>query len=99
MVDVAKERFVVSKSTLEGCKYFASLFARWQPGEVVALDHEPEAFAALLRYMRSGYPSTALPPDDSVSFAMILSLADNLGLDTLAPRTREGAHLPPHTRC
>ena len=89
-VNVLDTTFVAKKATLEKCTYFASLFARWAgAAQEIEIDCEPDAFAALLRYMRSGYASVAIPRGtSSLAFATILALAEYLGMNALVEHVK-----------
>eukprot|EP01006_Ploeotia_vitrea_P015561 TRINITY_DN44_c0_g1_i1.p1 TRINITY_DN44_c0_g1~~TRINITY_DN44_c0_g1_i1.p1 ORF type:complete len:378 (-),score=27.43 TRINITY_DN44_c0_g1_i1:121-1254(-) len=66
-LDVGGQRFTTTRSTLvhgnkgsgEDCMFKAWLSGRWAVGEVVFVDREPDHFASILNYLRSGDVATS----------------------------------------
>ena len=84
-VDVGGTIFTTSVSTLTGASvYFQHMFSdRWQdqPQETLFLDRDPQPFAILLGYMRSG--SLELPEADLSLSRRVLLEAEYLGCERL----------------
>lgn len=83
VVDVGGTLFTTSASTLAGSSaYFQRIFSdRWDAGDSCFLDRDPEPFAVLLSYMRSGL--LKLPEADAALSCRVLHEAEFLGVDSL----------------
>ena len=94
VVDVGGTRFTTSASTLTSAsEYFERVLSpRWcaEPPEELFLDRDPEPFAILLTYMRTGL--LELSKDDQSLARRVMIEAEFLGMDGLVESIKATCH-------
>ena len=94
VLNVGGRRFETSTSLLQQkTTYFRGMFDNTvAPDSEIFVDRDPDAFGALLRFLRHGIVSRSLPRGDPDLCAAVLAEADFFGVETLLQPVKAAAH-------